>query len=193
MKQAVESNGGVPTAVISQPHVACKARCISRQKCVQFVTTAAVKKIGSADSPPGAAPMVSARSRSHTITSPAASWAAVHCFNRLRPTKGLLNNEFNHQITEQTVRYWCGWRGSNPRPLASEANTLSTELQPQLSTRPMLEFNPRHNRTPQRTPLAEAIRPTVLRPHRPPARRCGPLSSIAETCASRALALGTAE
>ena len=27
--------------------------------------------------------------------------------------------------------YWCGWRGSNPRPLASEANTLSTELQPQ--------------------------------------------------------------
>jgi hypothetical protein len=26
--------------------------------------------------------------------------------------------------------YWCGWRGSNPRPLASEANTLSTELQP---------------------------------------------------------------
>ena len=27
---------------------------------------------------------------------------------------------------------WCGWRGSNPRPLASEANTLSTELQPQL-------------------------------------------------------------
>ena len=26
---------------------------------------------------------------------------------------------------------WCGWRGSNPRPLASEANTLSTELQPQ--------------------------------------------------------------
>ena len=28
---------------------------------------------------------------------------------------------------------WCGWRGSNPRPLASEANTLSTELQPQRS------------------------------------------------------------
>ena len=24
---------------------------------------------------------------------------------------------------------WCGWRGSNPRPLASEVNTLSTELQ----------------------------------------------------------------
>ena len=24
---------------------------------------------------------------------------------------------------------WCDWRGSNPRPLASEANTLSTELQ----------------------------------------------------------------
>jgi cytochrome c5 len=28
-------------------------------------------------------------------------------------------------------RIWRGWRGSNPRPLASEANTLSTELQPQ--------------------------------------------------------------
>ena len=26
--------------------------------------------------------------------------------------------------------FWRGWRGSNPRPLASEANTLSTELQP---------------------------------------------------------------
>jgi hypothetical protein len=26
---------------------------------------------------------------------------------------------------------WCGWRGATPRPLASEANTLSTELQPQ--------------------------------------------------------------
>lgn len=26
---------------------------------------------------------------------------------------------------------WCGWRGSNPRPTASEAVTLSTELQPQ--------------------------------------------------------------
>ena len=29
--------------------------------------------------------------------------------------------------------YWRGWRGSNPRPLASEANTLSTELQPHLN------------------------------------------------------------
>ena len=25
---------------------------------------------------------------------------------------------------------WRGWRGSNPRPSASEADTLSTELQP---------------------------------------------------------------
>ena len=30
------------------------------------------------------------------------------------------------------IGVWCGWRGSNPRPLASEANTLSTELQPRL-------------------------------------------------------------
>ena len=29
-------------------------------------------------------------------------------------------------------KMWCGWRGSNPRPLASEANTLSTELQPHM-------------------------------------------------------------
>ena len=28
------------------------------------------------------------------------------------------------------MRGWCGWLGSNQRPLASEANTLSTELQP---------------------------------------------------------------
>ncbi len=26
--------------------------------------------------------------------------------------------------------FWRGWRGSNPRPSASEADTLSTELQP---------------------------------------------------------------
>ena len=32
----------------------------------------------------------------------------------------------------RNVKKWCGWRGSNPRPLASEANTLSTELQPRL-------------------------------------------------------------
>ncbi len=30
----------------------------------------------------------------------------------------------------QATDFWRGWRGSNPRPLASEANTLSTELQP---------------------------------------------------------------
>ena len=36
------------------------------------------------------------------------------------------------RICEQKTYGWCGWRGSNPRPLASEANTLSTELQPQL-------------------------------------------------------------
>jgi hypothetical protein len=29
---------------------------------------------------------------------------------------------------------WRGWRGSNPRPSASEADTLSTELQPQTPT-----------------------------------------------------------
>jgi hypothetical protein len=33
-------------------------------------------------------------------------------------------------VLQETAEDWCGWRGSNPRPLASEANTLSTELQP---------------------------------------------------------------
>src|SRR5574337_579126 len=33
---------------------------------------------------------------------------------------------------------WRGWRGSNPLPLASEANTLSTELQPRLGRRGIL-------------------------------------------------------
>ena len=31
---------------------------------------------------------------------------------------------------EKARDYWCGWLESNQRPLASEANTLSTELQP---------------------------------------------------------------
>ena len=33
---------------------------------------------------------------------------------------------------------WRGWRGSNPRPSASEADTLSTELQPRDCVRPIL-------------------------------------------------------
>lgn len=33
--------------------------------------------------------------------------------------------------TRSKCKAWCGWRGSNPRPSASEADTLSTELQPQ--------------------------------------------------------------
>src|SRR3954467_6897798 len=37
------------------------------------------------------------------------------------------------QSNQRTGEIWCGWRGSNPRPLASEANTLSTELQPHRS------------------------------------------------------------
>ena len=41
-------------------------------------------------------------------------------------------SKFHLQINNLQEIYWCGWRGSNPRPLASEANTLSTELQPQL-------------------------------------------------------------
>ena len=35
-----------------------------------------------------------------------------------------------HDRKQSYTNPWCGWRGSNPRPLASEANTLSTELQP---------------------------------------------------------------
>ena len=44
-----------------------------------------------------------------------------------KPSKGIL--ELAHLI-DFVEDFWCGWRGSNPRPLASEANTLSTELQP---------------------------------------------------------------
>ena len=29
---------------------------------------------------------------------------------------------------------WCVWRDSNPRPFESESNTLSSELQTQIST-----------------------------------------------------------
>ena len=37
-----------------------------------------------------------------------------------------------------SVPNWRGWRGSNPRPSASEADTLSTELQPHcLHTEPL--------------------------------------------------------
>ena len=38
-----------------------------------------------------------------------------------------------HDRKQSYTNPWCGWRGSNPRPLASEANTLSTELQPHTS------------------------------------------------------------
>ena len=34
------------------------------------------------------------------------------------------------RVQEGNAGKWCGWLGSNQRPLASEANTLSTELQP---------------------------------------------------------------
>jgi hypothetical protein len=36
---------------------------------------------------------------------------------------------------------WRGWRGSNTRPLASETNTLSTELQPHLGAGPIVKFS----------------------------------------------------
>ena len=36
----------------------------------------------------------------------------------------------SHYSFADVQSIWRGWRGSNPRPLASEANTLSTELQP---------------------------------------------------------------
>ena len=43
----------------------------------------------------------------------------------------LINCRIPQFLVEWLGEIWCGWRGSNPRPLASEANTLSTELQPQ--------------------------------------------------------------
>ncbi len=47
--------------------------------------------------------------------------------------QGLSRNEKRHREGWR-CRIWRGWRGSNPRPLASEANTLSTELQPHLQS-----------------------------------------------------------
>ena len=43
-------------------------------------------------------------------------------------------NDYSLDRLAKTYKTWCGWRGSNPRPLASEANTLSTELQPHMSS-----------------------------------------------------------
>ena len=38
----------------------------------------------------------------------------------------------NNSAAYLTYEIWRGWRGSNPRPSASEADTLSTELQPRV-------------------------------------------------------------
>src|SRR3569832_557576 len=46
----------------------------------------------------------------------------------LSPLESLAGSGF--RATYGFAGRWRGWRGSNPRPLASEANTLSTELQP---------------------------------------------------------------
>jgi transcriptional regulator with XRE-family HTH domain len=50
---------------------------------------------------------------------------------RRRVTLALAGCFGNPSQINRLGQVWCGWRGSNPRPLASEANTLSTELQPQ--------------------------------------------------------------
>src|SRR5256885_14575304 len=47
-------------------------------------------------------------------------------------------------------KLWCGWRGSNPRPLASEANTLSTELQPLRASLPCTSRALSHDFAPAR-------------------------------------------
>ena len=57
-------------------------------------------------------------------------WRTVHAYFAIwsEPREG-------GSLLEQALKKsgWRGWRGSNPRPLASEANTLSTELQPHTS------------------------------------------------------------
>ena len=40
---------------------------------------------------------------------------------------------------EKAMGRWRGWLGSNQRPLASEANTLSTELQPHVGVQRVSE------------------------------------------------------
>jgi hypothetical protein len=54
-------------------------------------------------------------------------------------TLGLSNANWKLE-TGLDIKIWCDWRGSNPRPLASEANTLSTELQSHEKTRGFADY-----------------------------------------------------
>lgn len=54
------------------------------------------------------------------------------CGQRPVRTRQRLNDMFDPRWDVRKSLMWRGWRGSNPRPLASEANTLSTELQPRI-------------------------------------------------------------
>ena len=49
-------------------------------------------------------------------------------------------NTFDDLVPNFFQFVWRGWLGSNQRPLASEANTLSTELQPRRSDAKDTEF-----------------------------------------------------
>ncbi len=92
--------------------------------------------------------------------------------------EGLIHKELTWFL--DSVEIWRGWRGSNPRPLASEANTLSTELQPRdpgwthRYARPVRVPNCRGNTLRWRTPVMEmsGILRTGRKLRRPFLRRC---------------------
>ncbi len=55
----------------------------------------------------------------------------VVCLTQAKGYGGAALETSPAENVQQKLCRWRDWRGSNPRPLASEANTLSTELQSQ--------------------------------------------------------------
>jgi hypothetical protein len=74
------------------------------------------------------------RSRSKTI----ASVPELAHEQRAAGERQRLNYVIDPRLDARKSLIWRGWRGSNPRPSASEADTLSTELQPRGWKRPIL-------------------------------------------------------
>jgi hypothetical protein len=58
--------------------------------------------------------------------------AELRCVDTIKINKLGVNDsgfhDFSHDLGQKPPRFWCARQESNLRPLASEANTLSTEL-----------------------------------------------------------------
>ena len=65
--------------------------------------------------------------------------AVFKCVDTIRINKLDANDsgfrDFSHDISQKPLEFWRARQESNLRPLASEANTLSTELRAHLSTK----------------------------------------------------------